>query len=202
MKFIKKSLLFVFSMSVAGLLWAQSSPVPMLQDTANKIISTLSQNKGQLESNKNIIYSSVRKNLLPIVDVKGMARSVLGRQAWRKATASERQAFTKEFTNLVIHTYASPLAKFSDEKVKFLPVRGDLNKRFVRVNSVIIRSNGPNIPLNYSLVSKNGQWRVYDMSVEGVSLLQSFRSQFAQSLQNSSMQKLIKDMQQHNHQAG
>lgn len=202
MKSIKRSLLFFLSMGFASLLWAQSSPIPMLQNTANQIINTLSKNKGQLDTNKSIIYSSVRKNLLPIVDVRGMARSVLGRQAWRKATASERKAFTQEFTNLVIRTYASPLAKFSDEKVKFLPVRGDLNKRFVRVNSVIIRSSGPNIPLNYSLVSKKGQWRVYDMSVEGVSLLQSFRSQFAQTLQNSNMQTLIKEMKQRNLQAG
>ncbi len=197
MKRIKRGLFFILSMGFAGLLWAGTSPVPMLQNTADKIIKTLSENKGQLESNKNIIYSSVRKNLLPIVDVQGMARSVLGRQAWRKASASERKAFTQEFTNLVIRTYASPLAKFSDEKVKFLPVRGDLNKRFVRVNSLIVRSSGPNIPLNYSLVSKKGQWKVYDMSVEGVSLLQSFRSQFAQSLQNSNMQTLIKEMKQH-----
>jgi phospholipid transport system substrate-binding protein len=64
------------------------------------------------------------------------------------------------------------------------------------INSIIIRSTGQNIPLSYSLVAKNGSWKIYDMSVEGVSLLQSFRSQFAQALQNSNMQVLIQQMQQ------
>jgi phospholipid transport system substrate-binding protein len=79
--------------------------------------------------------------------------------------------------------------------VQFLPLRAAANSRFLRVNSVIVRSEGQNIPLTYSLVDKNGQWRIYDISVEGVSLLQSFRSQFAQVLQNSSMDEVIKQMQ-------
>jgi phospholipid transport system substrate-binding protein len=96
----------------------------------------------------------------------------------------------------VIRTYSSPLAQYSDETVQFLPVRGGVNSRFIRVNSVIVRSEGQNIPLTYSLVDKNGQWKIYDISVEGVSLLQSFRSQFAQALQNSSIDDLIKQMQE------
>ncbi len=197
-----RSLTIMLCLAFTAVTWAQSSPVPMLENTAEKILSSLKDNKQGLKKNKTIIYSTVRKYLLPIVDVKGMSRSVLGRQAWNQATAAQRQQFTNEFVKLVIRTYASPLAEYTDEKIKFLPVRGNVNNRFLRVNSVIVRSNGPNIPLNYSLVSKNGQWKVYDMSVEGVSLLQSFRSQFTQSLQGSSMQALIKEMQQHNQKAG
>jgi phospholipid transport system substrate-binding protein len=124
-----------------------------------------------------------------------MSRSVLGRQAWAKATPAERAQFSKAFTRLVIRTYASPLAQYSDETVQFLPLRGSLSSRFIRVNSVIVRTQGQNIPLTYSLVAKNGQWKIYDISVEGVSLLQSFRSQFAQALQNSSINDLIAEMQ-------
>lgn len=80
--------------------------------------------------------------------------------------------------------------------MQFLPLRGSLSSRFIRVNSVIVRSAGQNIPLSYSLVSKNGKWKIYDISVEGVSLLQSFRSQFAQALQHSSISQVIKEMQQ------
>lgn len=177
-------------------LWAAQSPVPMLENTANKIIDTLKQNKTSLKSNHQVIHQAVEQYLLPVVDVNGMARSVLGRDAWNKATPAERQDFTRAFTQLVIRTYASPLAEYSDETVKFLPVRGSTDGRFVRVNSLIIRSGGQNIPLSYNLVSKNGQWKIYDLSVEGVSLLQSFRSQFGQVLQNSTMKDLIAQMNQ------
>ncbi len=191
-----KSIVLVAALAVSQLLSAQSSPVPMLEGAANQIISTLKQNKPSLKSNTKVIYSAVERYLLPNVDVMGMSRSVLGRKAWTAASVSEKQQFSREFTQLVIRTYATPLAQYTDESVKFLPVRGSLDGRFIRVNSLIVRSNGKDIPLTYSLVSSNGQWKIYDLSVEGVSLLQSFRSQFAGVLQGSSMQDLIKQMQQ------
>lgn len=190
-----KTILLVACMSLSQMMAAQSSPVPMLERSANDIIATLKDNKSSLKSNPSIIYKAVETYLLPNVDVAGMSRSVLGRQAWNKATASERTQFSQAFTRLVIRTYSSPLAQYSDETIQFLPLRGSLNSRFIRVNSVIVRSKGQNIPLSYSLVTKNGQWKIYDISVEGVSLLQSFRSQFAQALQHSSISEVIKEMQ-------
>lgn len=190
-----KSILFVACLGVAQIIVAQSSPVPMLENAANQIISTLKANKSSLQSNPGIIYKAVESHLLPNVDVAGMSRSVLGRQAWTKATPAERAQFSQAFTRLVIRTYSSPLAQYSDETVQFLPLRGSLNTRFIRVNSVIVRTQGQNIPLTYSLVAKNGQWKIYDISVEGVSLLQSFRSQFAQALQHSSINDVIAEMQ-------
>ncbi|MDI1353132.1 MAG: ABC transporter substrate-binding protein [bacterium] len=194
MKIFKTILLFAL-VSLSQTIAAQS-PIPMLERITNQIINTLKANQSSLKSNPNIIYKAVEANFLPNVDVVGMSRSVLGRQAWNKATAAEKAQFSKAFTQLVIRTYSSPLAQYSDETVQFLPLRGSMDSRFMRVNSVIVRSQGQNIPLSYSLVNKNGQWKIYDISVEGVSLLQSFRSQFAQVLQNSNINEVIKQMQQ------
>lgn len=193
-----KSIIFVVLWAFTQLLWAQSSPMPMLENTASQILATLKQNKSSLKNNSQVIYQAVERYLLPNVDVSGMSRSVLGRKAWGVASAAEKQQFSNAFTQLVIRTYATPLAEYTDETIKFMPIRGSLDSRFIRVNSVIIRSNGKNIPLSYSLVSAANGWKIYDLSVEGVSLLQSFRSQFAEALQNSSMQELIKQMRQHN----
>jgi phospholipid transport system substrate-binding protein len=193
---VLKLILLCTCLILSQVISAQTSPVPLLERTANAIIATLKENKLNLKSNPNIIYKAVEANLLPIVDVSGMSRSVLGRQAWNKATEAEKVQFSKAFTTLVIKTYSTPLAEYSDETVQFLPIRGAINDRFMRVNSVIVRSEGRNIPLSYSLVAKDGEWKIYDISVEGVSLLQSFRSQFAQALQNSSVAEITKQMQQ------
>lgn len=192
---IIKTILFAVAVIVSPVLIAQNSPIPMLEQTANNIIATLKENKSSLKTNPHIIYQAVETNLLPIVDVAGMSRSVLGRQAWSKATSAQREQFSRAFTSLVIRTYSSPLAQYADESVQFLPLRASLNSRFIRVNSVIVRAGGQNIPLSYSLVATNGQWKIYDISVEGVSLLQSFRSQFAEALHNSSIDEVIKTMQ-------
>jgi phospholipid transport system substrate-binding protein len=124
-----------------------------------------------------------------------MARSVLGRAAWVRATEDERQAFTHAFTELVVRTYSAPLAEYSDEKIMFLPERAANSGRFTRVNSVIIRPSGQKIPLSYSLVLKQDTWKIYDFSVEGVSLLQSFRTQFGQILRMSDMKELIAQLE-------
>lgn len=174
---------------------AQSSPVPMLEQTAQQIIANLKANQSRLKHDPSIINQAIRTYLLPHIDVQGMSRSVLGRQAWMKATAAEKQAFSQEFTQLVIRTYASPLAEYSGETVAFTPVRGSVDAHFIRVNSVISRPNGQHIPLSYNLVSKSGQWKIYDLSVEGVSLLQSFRTQFSDILQHGTMRDLINQMQ-------
>lgn len=172
------------------------SPVPMLESSAQQIIQTLKQNQASLKQNHQLVFQAIERYLLPCVDVDGMSRSVLGRTAWNKASSLEKKEFTQAFTQLVIRTYASPLAEYSGETVKFLPFKEVADARFTRVNSIISRPNGQRIPLSYNLILKQGQWKVYDLSVEGVSLLQSFRSQFGQVLQHSSMQDLITQMRQ------
>ncbi|HVT63347.1 MAG TPA: ABC transporter substrate-binding protein [Legionellaceae bacterium] len=181
-------------MIIAVHTWAQSSPVPMLEHTAQQIIDTLKANQSRLKQDPSIINQAIRTYLLPHIDVMGMSRSVLGRQAWNKATPAERNAFSNEFTQLVIRTYAAPLAEYSGETVTFMPLRGSLDAHFIRVNSIISRPNGQRIPLSYNLVSKSGEWKVYDLNVEGVSLLQSFRTQFSDILQHGNMQDLIQQM--------
>lgn len=191
---MKKILLALCVFTVTQVLFAQSSPVPMLEQSANKIIESLKANQSSLKSNHQIAYQAIQRYLLPHVDLTGMSRSVLGRQAWERATSVEKKEFTDEFTKLVIRTYASPLAEYSGEKVSFLPIRGSVDVHFIRVNSIISRPSGQNIPLSYNLVVKNGEWKIYDFNVEGVSLLQSFHSQFGAMLQNKSMHELIKQM--------
>ena len=199
---ITKIFILAVSVLLTQLLWAESSPIPMLEKVSSEILDTLKENKPNLKKNHKIIYAAVERYLLPAVDVNGMSRSVLGREAWNKASAADKQEFTRVFTELIIRTYASPLAQYTDETVKFLPQRGPVDGRFTRVNSVIIRTSGQNIPLSYSLVAKGNSWKIYDLSVEGVSLLQSFHSQFGQILQTSSMKDLIAQMRKNSEKAG
>lgn len=186
----------LFVLSSLG--WAATSPVPMLEKTADQIIETLDKNKSHLKESPLFVQQTVREYLLPHIDITGMARSVLGRNAWARATPDERERFTQAFSKLVVRTYAAPLAEYSNEKIMFLPERAAPSGRFTRVNSVIIRPNGQKIPLSYSLVLKSDNWKVYDLSVEGVSLLQSFRTQFGQILKMTNMDALIIQLNQQN----
>ncbi len=175
------------------------SALPMLQKAAQQIISTLKTNQARLKSDPSIIQQVVERYLLPHVDVVGMSRSVLGRNQWSKATNAEKQAFTQAFTQLVVRTYSSPLAQYSGETVVFAKQQETApDGHFARVNSVIHRPNGQAIPLTYALVLQQRDWKVYDLTIEGVSLLQSFRNQFSAALQTSTLQALIEQMKKRN----
>ena len=170
--------------------WA--SPLNTLEGAANNVLSALKKNKANLKTKPSYVYRVVYRYIIPHVDVYGMSRPVLGRNQWRQANSGQRRAFTKHFTSLVVRTYSGALRDYSGEKVKFLPVRGGFQgKRFVKVKSYIMRPGGQNIPIAYSMVNSKGRWKVYDMSVEGVSLLQSFKSQFAQYLRSHNLSQLI-----------
>lgn len=185
----------LFYLVMLMLFWQQSfagSPQNMLEDAANNVLNALKSNSAKVKSDPGYVNSIVHRYIIPQVDVYGMSRSVLGREAWQKASANQKQLFTTNFVQLVVRTYSRALKDYSGEKVVFLPIRGGYEgQRFVKVSSVIKRTNGQDIPISYSLVAKGSGWKIYDMSVEGVSLLQSYRSQFAQYLKDHSMDALI-----------
>jgi phospholipid transport system substrate-binding protein len=182
---------------------ADSDPVSMLTSVADQMIASLKQNKATLKTNPNLVYSLANRIIVPHADLSEMSKRVLPPQTWAKATAAQRSQFQREFSTLLVRTYASALAEYKDQTVKFFPVRGGYQgKSTVQVNSQIERSDGPSISVTYSLVQRGSGWRLYDMTVEGVSMLESFRSQFADKLSQGDMGALLRDLQQHNNTHG
>jgi len=182
---------------IMGQVQAQSilSPQVMLKETARKVIDALEKNKASLKTKPKTVHNIVTRLLLPHVDITGMSRSVLGRGAWKKASASQRKRFSNEFTDVVIKSYSGALADYTNEEIKFFPIREDYTrKKRVQVHSTITRQQGPVIRLSYRVIYTRGEWKIYDMIIEKVSLLKSFRSQYAGELNKGSLDDLIKKL--------
>ena len=191
----------VIGLTSAFSLQAAENPMPMVIKMNQDVIEVLKKNQAKLQHNPQIIENAITQYFLPHVDTQGMSRSVLGRNAWVAATAAEKTAFTREFTQLVLRTYAQPLAAYHGEKVEFMPIRDQSLQRFTQVQTVIVRTNGQRIPMVYHLVfGPDNHWRVYDLSVEGISLLNSFRNQFGQALKQQALHAVIELMHQKNQQ--
>lgn len=187
-------------MMIIGVAQAQvASPVTVLQTAANQMISSLAQNKGKLKQNTGIIYGIVNRVLLPYIDLNRMSMAVVGRQYWTSATPAQRSEFIKQFTHLVTSTYAAALASYDDDVVKFYPIRGDYSKsNTLTVRSMIVRRNGQKIAVDYNVVRNGDSWKVYDFSIENISMVQSYRSQFADVLSRQGMDGLLKQLKAHN----
>jgi len=177
--------------------FALVSPVAQMQGEANRMVSQLAANKSRL-SNLNVIRNIVNSTLLPNVDVDRMAASVVG-QSWRSATPAQKAEFQKQFSYLVTTTYASALASYNDDKVYFQPIRGDYaDRQTMRISSVIVRKTGQRIPVSYDVVRAGDHWKVYDFSIENISMVQSYRSQFASTLAQGGMPALLNRLRAHN----
>ncbi len=199
---MKKLLTLFFIFIFMQTAWANDGrdPTDMLQSLANRMIESLKANKTSLQTDPNKSYALAYKILVPHADIAEMSKRVLPPQVWNNATSNQRSRFESEFTKLLVRTYASALSDYDNQTVKIFPVRGGYQgKSIIAVSSQIIRSDGSPIGVNYSLVAKSSGWKVYDMTVEGVSLLESFRSQFADKLsQGSSIDNLINEIEKHN----
>lgn len=174
----------------------QSDPVGLLKYIADNMITELRENKATLKTKPAIVYNLAYKYVVPYADLPEMSKRVLPPKVWNGATPAQRAQFQKEFTRLVIRTYASALTSYQDQEVHFFPVRGGGNS--VEVKSEITSSSSPAIRVTYRLLNSNGQWKLYDMSVEGISLISSFRSQFADILANGNMNDLLTRLAKHN----
>jgi phospholipid transport system substrate-binding protein len=135
---------------------------------------------------------------VPYANLNEMSKRVLPPRIWNSATPAQRTQFQKLFTTTVIRTYASALTHYEDQTIRFYPVRGGVQGGTVEVNSQILSSRNQPINATYRLVNTGSGWRLYDMSVEGVSMLSSFRAQFSDILAQGNMNTLLQRLSGHN----
>jgi len=208
-----KKILVSFAIFVAITLFANSlfaapeaSPVKLLRSVSMQAVAQLKADKikaskKQLGSaqEKPTVHRIINKILLPHVDLNHMSRAVLGRVTWGKASAQQKKAFKKQFTDLVVNTYASALTTLDQKRIKFHPIRGGYKgKTIVQVNSEVDAAGAPPLPVVYYLQKKKNRWLVYDLSVDGISLVQSYKAQFVSLVQQQGLSGLIKTLRARN----
>lgn len=176
---------------------SQGDPVSLLQYIANNMIDGLKTNQATLKSKPQIVYRLAYEYVVPHADLSAMSKRVLPPAVWNSATPAQRKQFQEAFTKTLIRTYASALTSYKDQTIHFFPARG-FEGNTVEVNSEINSSENEPIHVSYRMIKSGGGWRLYDISVEGVSMLDSFRAQFEDILSQGSMTLLLQRMASHN----
>lgn len=194
---INRYLVVLSFLLMSQMTWAASSPMVVIQQVTNQTLNSLKENQASLHSNPKVVYGIIYRILLPHVDMQEMAKAVLGREVWMNASPGERQQFVEQFKLLLVRTYSSALAAYKNETVKFMPLRSSNGGR-VQIDSMILQQGGPSIPVSYRLVLKDGQWKLYDLIVEGVSLIESYRSQFGDAISQNGLGAVINQLAQKN----
>ncbi|MFZ1325034.1 MAG: ABC transporter substrate-binding protein [Candidatus Contendobacter sp.] len=196
---MKKALTFgfVFLVLFHSALWAAAKPPQeVIAETSEHMLSALRQNYAVLKQDSSQIYSLVNQIVLPNFDFELMSRWVLGR-SWQQATPEQRLRFTEEFRNLLVRTYGKALLEYAHDEVRVLPQSSATNNETTVKSEVLVKRGQP-IQINYTMHLNVEGWKVYDVTVDGVSLVTNYRDTFASQIRTNGLDAVIADLQQRN----
>jgi phospholipid transport system substrate-binding protein len=182
--------LFLFSNG----LMAQSQaddPVSLVEDINVRIFANVAENLEEYKANPEALKSLVRTDLMPMLDVKYAARLILGR-AGRGIEKEKIDEFADCMSNLLINRYSEGLLYFSSEiKLQVLPQRGELNEKITRVRTRVQMPNGGEAPVDYAFHKTADGWKAFDVIVEGISYITTYRNQIMPDVQANGIDSVI-----------
>lgn len=176
----------------------QTDPEKMVRDLSNQVIYELNANRAVLEKEPSQVKLFANNFVLPYIDTEKMARYVLGR-TWRTATQQQKDAFTNAFTDTLIRSYSQSLLKLKIESVEVLPARLEKPGR-VTVTSSVTQADGNKSDVIYRifLEKTTAKWMLYDVSVEGISLLLNYRKAYGSEIGKKGLDAVIAEMREKN----
>jgi phospholipid transport system substrate-binding protein len=178
---------------VATPVLAQPAPDKFVEDLSTKVVEVLKSDKQIQSGDIKRISELVDTTLMPHVNFERMTALSVGR-AWREATPEQKKQLMAEFRILLLRTYSNAFTAVRDQTVSMKPFRGNAGDDDVIVRSEITQARGDPIQLDYRLEKAGGGWKIYDVNVLGVWLVQTYRNQFAQEISAGGIDGLIKSL--------
>ena len=172
---------------------AEIGPDALVKSTAEDVLAVVKKDKDIQAGNQNKIFALAEEKILPNFNFERVSRLVLGK-AWNKASPEQKQAFQQEFRSLLLRTYATALSKYRNQTIEYKPFRAQDGETDVKVKTQILQPGGQPIPVDYSLEKNGDSWKVYDITIEGVSLVTNYRGQFSNEIRQGGLDGLIQKL--------
>lgn len=200
MKFLGSLMAGIAALLLANVATAEDvAPDVLVKNTANDVLEIIRKDKDIQNGDMRKISALAEEKILPHFDFERMSRMVLGKH-WSRASKEQQQQFVNEFRSLLIRTYASALTKYRNQTIEYKPMRAQPTDTDVTVRTQIVQPGGQPLPIDYSLIKKEDGWKVYDVVIEGVSLVTNYRGQFSTEVRQSGMDGLIQRLADKNKQ--
>ncbi len=178
--------------------WAiEVRPDTLVEETAQEILKIIKRDKDTLSGNKEKILNLVESKILPHFNFTRMTRLAMGKN-WSKASPQQQQELEEAFRTLLVRTYYKALAVYSDHTIKVSPVKNMAGKIDTTVKTEVTPSNGQAISINYSMGKTNNAWKVYDITVAGISLVINYRGTFNSKIRSGGVKGLLKALNKKN----
>jgi len=168
-------------------------PDVLARTTTQEVLTILKQDKDIQGGSLSKVHQLVETKILPIFDFNRMTQLVIGKN-WPRATAKQKQDLVTAFRNLMVRTYSNSLMAFNNQTVDFKPLNMSPGDTDVTVRSDIRQPGGQPITIDYSMYQTAFGWKVYDVVIDGVSLVTNYRSSFSSTIRQSGIDGLIKTL--------
>jgi len=189
--------LTLFFLSAVALAAEPTPPDVLIKTTTTEVIDIIKSDKEIQAGNKKKIKDLIESKILPHFDFTRMTRLAMGR-FWSQATPEQQKELTDEFRSLLVRTYSASLTTYKDQTVDYKPLKMNPGDTDVVVKASFRQSSGRAIPIDYTLAKTNNGWKIYDIAVDGVSLVVNYRSSFAQEIQQGGVVQLINTLKAKN----
>jgi phospholipid transport system substrate-binding protein len=169
-------------------------PVAIIEQATNHLLETLDARRDEFAANPDALRQLVNDDLLPLIDLRYSARLILG-PAGRGASDAQLDAFGGALSNVLLNRYADGLLNFrTGEQMEVLPMKGNNSDKLTRVRTRIRLDNGAHLPIDYAFRRADAGWKVFDVSIEGISYVMTFRNQLAPRAQAAGIDQVTEEI--------
>ena len=179
---------------------ANSGPDEMARNATEEVANIVRQDRDIRAGNKKKIHALVEAKILPHFDFERMVRLAMGKN-WRDASVAQQSVLTEEFRVMLVRTYAASISSIIDYKFEYKPLRMNPADTEVMVSLEASKSGSPAIPVDYRVEKQASGWKVYDILVDGVSLITVYRSSFNSEVKKGGVDGLIETLRRRNQKA-
>jgi phospholipid transport system substrate-binding protein len=172
-------------------------PQELIQQSSQNLLKDLDADRESYRRDPKKLRALVDKHLLPNFDVEYSARLVLGKH-WRTATEDQRKRFVDAFYQSLMRNYGNAMVDFTADRLKILPYKGDPASTTATVRTEIKRDNGGPVPVNYSLHATPAGWKAWDVTIEGISYVKNYRTDFGTEVEQKGIDAVIRRLETQN----
>lgn len=173
------------------------APDVLIRSTVDEVTAIVKQDKDIQAGDQKKILALVDAKVLPHFDFERMTQLAVGRP-WRTATPEQKQALVREFRNMLVRTYTKVFTVYQDQAVEVKPVKLAADATEVTVQTTITKPGTQPVPVNYEMKKADNGWKAYDIFIEGVSMVMSYRGTFNSQIQQNGIDGLIKTLSDKN----
>lgn len=192
----------LFSASVlialTSVAWSQDiAPDELVRKSTSEVLAMLKADKELAAGDPAKVDKLANEKILPYFNFQRMTQLAVGRP-WREASDQQKTALIEEFRKLLVRTYSSSLSQFRNQTIEVRPLKLAATDTEVVVKTVILQSGAAAIPIDYSMEKTREGWKVFDVLIDGVSLVTNYRSSFATEIKNTGIDGLVKSLSDRN----